>query len=57
MTREEFKTRMSSLIDSIIDSERELSDDDENALNDNLGEAAQDILDSEVESDDAPSDE
>lgn len=47
MTRDEFKSSMSNLIDSIVPEQRELTDEDEDNLNDNLGEVAQEILDND----------
>lgn len=47
MTRDEFKNGLSSLVDELIDKDRELSEADEQVLQDNFGDVATDVLDNE----------
>jgi hypothetical protein len=52
MTREQFKNQLDGVVDGIIDTDRELTEDDENNLIDHFGDVAQEILqqeDDEVE--------
>lgn len=47
MTRDEFKKNVSDFIDSLVPEDRELNQEDENTLNDQLGETASDIFNEE----------
>jgi hypothetical protein len=53
MTRSEFIDQLSGLICNEIPEDRELTDDDEKALVDNLGDIAADILQDEEQSEEA----
>jgi hypothetical protein len=59
MTRDEFKNGLTDFVDSLIDTDRELTDEDEGRLIDNFSDVANDILENEgVEAEEAgPDDE
>jgi len=50
-SREEFKTQLNGIVDGIVDTNRELTEDDENNLVDHFGDVAQEILGDEDDDD------
>jgi hypothetical protein len=47
MNRAEFKVALSAAVDEVIDTERELTDEDEDALNDYFGDVALNVFQAE----------
>lgn len=57
MTRDELKAEISNRIDSIVDSNRRLEEEDINQLVDELGPFVEDILEEDEQSEEEPDEE
>lgn len=52
MTRDEFKAKLTGLVDELIPTDGELSEEDENKLGDHFGDVANDFLNEDDDDED-----